>query len=256
MSSKYIIRLDDACPTMDREKWLKVEEILSKYNVKPIVAVIPNNKDQSLLLNSIDDNFWSETILRWKNRKWDIALHGFDHLYITNNGGLVPKNKDSEFAGVSLELQENKIKEGVEIFKKHNIEPKIWVAPSHSFDENTLLALKKHSKIDIVSDGISIYPYKYLGFKWIPQQLSNFQKKKQGVWTICLHPNTMPNNLYLKLEAFLKANNKQFVKASEIEIFKNKKGIQDNFYAFLYWKKNKVIKFLYKYYLILKNKLA
>ena len=254
MSPNYIIRLDDACPTMDREKWLRVEKLLDKYKIKPIVAVIPSNEDPLLMLNTEDSNFWEGTILDWKRKSWDIALHGFNHLYITKEAGLVPKNKDSEFAGVSLMRQEEKIKKGVAIFNKYGIEPKIWVAPSHSFDENTLLALKKHSKIDMISDGVSLSPYRYLGFKWIPQQLSNFQKKRYGVWTFCIHPNTMQNNLYLKLEAFLKAHHKRFIKASEIQLFKAEKSIQDNIYTFLYWKKIKFIKFLHKYYIALKTK--
>ena len=42
---KYLIRLDDACETMDLNKWLRMESLLSKYNVKPLIAVIPNNED-------------------------------------------------------------------------------------------------------------------------------------------------------------------------------------------------------------------
>ena len=42
---KFIIRLDDACPTMDKKKWDKIEKILNELNIKPLVAIIPNNKD-------------------------------------------------------------------------------------------------------------------------------------------------------------------------------------------------------------------
>ena len=48
MSARYLIRLDDACHTMDTFKWDKIENILDKYSVKPIVSVIPDNKDRSL----------------------------------------------------------------------------------------------------------------------------------------------------------------------------------------------------------------
>jgi hypothetical protein len=32
---------------MNRDKWDKVENILDKYGIKPVVAVIPNNENTS-----------------------------------------------------------------------------------------------------------------------------------------------------------------------------------------------------------------
>ena len=46
---KFIIRLDDACPTMDKKRD-KIEKILNELNIKPLVAII-NNKDSSMKLN-------------------------------------------------------------------------------------------------------------------------------------------------------------------------------------------------------------
>ena len=57
-NSKYIIRLDDACETMDREKWARLESILDSKNIKPIVAVIPNNQDDNLKIERKDRYFW------------------------------------------------------------------------------------------------------------------------------------------------------------------------------------------------------
>ena len=45
MIKKYLIRLDDACPTMDWGKWRRMERILDKYKVKPMVGIIPENND-------------------------------------------------------------------------------------------------------------------------------------------------------------------------------------------------------------------
>ena len=42
---EYCIRLDDACPQMNAEKWARIERILDKYKVRPIVGVIPENRD-------------------------------------------------------------------------------------------------------------------------------------------------------------------------------------------------------------------
>lgn len=43
MSAKYIFRLDDICPNMNWDNFYRLEEIFDKYDVKPVVGVIPNN---------------------------------------------------------------------------------------------------------------------------------------------------------------------------------------------------------------------
>ena len=66
---KYIVRLDDACPTMDRKKWNRFFDILDKYNIKPIVAVIPNNEDKNMLIDEYDKNFIGRAnrFLHWQD---------------------------------------------------------------------------------------------------------------------------------------------------------------------------------------------
>ena len=49
---RYIIRLDDASPTMNWSKWNAIFEILDKFHIKPIIAVIPNNEDKSLIIDN------------------------------------------------------------------------------------------------------------------------------------------------------------------------------------------------------------
>jgi hypothetical protein len=41
----YLVRLDDASEYMDDKKWKKIFDILSKYSIKPIIGVIPNNEE-------------------------------------------------------------------------------------------------------------------------------------------------------------------------------------------------------------------
>ena len=45
----YILRLDDASEHWNKENWLQMHDLLAKYDVKPIVAVIPHNEDAKLL---------------------------------------------------------------------------------------------------------------------------------------------------------------------------------------------------------------
>ena len=75
---KYLIRLDDACPTMDHAKWRLMEEILDRYGVKPMVGVIPHNEDPRLMIDTEETGFWYEggTLKRWIKKGWTIALHG------------------------------------------------------------------------------------------------------------------------------------------------------------------------------------
>ena len=42
---KYILRLDDAAERMDIVKWNRMEVLLDKYNIKPLVGVIPKCQD-------------------------------------------------------------------------------------------------------------------------------------------------------------------------------------------------------------------
>lgn len=106
---QYLIRLDDACPTMNREKWGRMEEILDKHGVKPMVGVIPHNEDPKQKIDSEDVGFW-EKVKTWKDKGGTIALHGYNHCYASNGGmeGLNPMWSRSEFAGLPLESQREK----------------------------------------------------------------------------------------------------------------------------------------------------
>lgn len=191
MEPLYIVRIDDACPTNNLGKWDYLESCLDKFKIKPIVCVIPDNKDKKLLCHgSFDNHFW-DRVHRWVNKDWLIALHGSTHEFTTHKKGLVPLNNYSEFAGVPLTIQREKIKNGVKIFEENGVKPRLWVAPAHTFDRNTLKVLREETDIRVISDGLSVYPYNQNGFLWIPQQMWAFNKKEKGVWTICLHPDVI-----------------------------------------------------------------
>jgi predicted deacetylase len=235
MFSKYIIRLDDACPTMNHKHWNRMENILDKYNINPMVAVIPNNKDKKLMVNAIKENFWKSVKL-WQNKKWEIALHGFEHKYVSKSAGLVPINSYSEFSGLELEKQCYKIKEGIRIFKEHDINCRLWIAPAHSFDENTIKALKKESDITIISDGIAFSPYYEYDMYWIPQQLWKPREMLFGTWTICYHPEEMKEKDFVRLENFLEKNHQKVTSVEKLKLSKRKKNIIEKIFERAYWK--------------------
>lgn len=215
---QYLIRLDDACPTMDAAKWQRMEDMLDRYGVRPMVGVIPANSDPKQKIDSEDTAFWTK-VKSWVNKGWAISLHGYDHCYISNDGmkGLNPLWERSEFAGVPLEKQKEKIHEGVKIFRSHGIDPKYFFAPSHTYDNNTLRALKEESNIRIISDTIATKPYRYDDFIFIPQLGGHCTNIPiPGIWTFCLHPSVMSDNDFSLSEEFLRKNRSQFMTFDDI----------------------------------------
>lgn len=208
---KYLIRLDDACPTMHRHNWDRMEAILERYKISPMVGIIPHNEDEKQQIDSEDPDFWNK-VIDWENKGWAIALHGYDHCYISSNPGINPLWNRSEFAGVPLEQQKEKIKKGVAIFRSHGINPKYFFAPSHTFDNNTLEALRQCSDIRIISDTIATKPYKSKGFIFLPQLGGSCKEMIiPGIWTFCFHPSVMTDKDFSNLENFLSSHQDMFI---------------------------------------------
>lgn len=234
MSKQYIMRLDDACEKRDIEKWNRMEKLLDKYEIKPIVGVIPLCQDPDMDNYPIDEQFW-ERAREWQNKDWIMALHGYTHVFCTEEGGLNPVNNYSEFAGVSLEIQKEKIQQGVKILTDHGIVPRLFFAPAHTFDQNTLEALKTCSDIRIISDTIANDIYCGPGgLTYIPQQSGRVRNLPFKVCTFCYHPNTMKENDFEVLEAFLKKNRK-FFSPIKLDESTRKLSFYDSFLRKLYY---------------------
>jgi predicted deacetylase len=184
-----ILRFDDICPTMQWDTWSKIEAALIENNVKPILAVVPDNQDPVLQVAPPVDDFWHR-VRRWQGLGWTIALHGYQHLYVAKAGGLVTRRKKSEFASLSASVQEEKLRRGMEIFAREGIKTRVWIAPGNAFDETTVSLLPKFG-IDIVSAGWFWGPF--LGPHqtiWMPCQLSILRSVPSGVWTAYYHHNS------------------------------------------------------------------
>lgn len=240
---KYLIRLDDACPTMDAERWHKMQCLLDKYGIRPMVGIIPANADPKQKVDSEDSMFWQKA-LKWQEMGWAIALHGFDHCYISTNAGINPLWNRSEFAGVPLNEQKHKIREGVAILKNHGLTPKYFFAPSHTFDNNTLTALKEDSDIRIISDTIATKPYKQGDFIFIPQIGGHcLEMPLSGVYTFCFHPNTMNDDAFNTLETFIQKHKDEFCRFEELDLNNVKgKNIKDRIISWLYFTQRKIRK--------------
>lgn len=239
--TKYLVRLDDACPEMDKEKWNRVFFILDKYDIKPLIGIIPDNQDNDTVLNTPDENFWNR-MREYQKKGWEFALHGYSHCMETSDGGVNPVHLRSEFAGNPRERQEEKISRGYQILAAHGIRPRFFFAPSHTFDRTTVEVLLDKTPIRHISDTIALKPYKRYGMTFVPQQMGKFRKAPfEGYWTSCFHPNEMNEDDFSDFEAFIKENRNLFISFSEC-VDKNWRGLTliDRVLCALYFTKRRL----------------
>lgn len=197
---QYLIRLDDFCPTMLRDPRERFLSILARHSVSLIVAVVPDNQDPDLNRQSPDPEFW-DRMRSLQAAGATIAMHGYRHLCASRGKSLLRLHRETEFAGVDSSLQQQWIRSGLAILRGHGLRPRLFVAPRHGFDRNTLHALAAED-LGILSDGFARRPFTQHGILWIPQQLWEPVTQKTGLWTICLHTNTASAGLEERLETF------------------------------------------------------
>jgi Uncharacterized protein conserved in bacteria (DUF2334) len=193
---------------MSRARWGRFETLCAQFAIRPILAVVPENRDPDLVFDPADPEFW-QRVLAHEETGATIALHGFGHAGNRTVRGLVPLHRHSEFAGVEAALQRAWIHNGLEILRDHGLHPRLWAAPRHGFDRNTLKALRDEG-IRYLSDGFTSHPIGRGEVGWIPQQLWEPAEKKAGLWTICIHSNTADDEVLRRLRAFLESRSEQF----------------------------------------------
>lgn len=233
--SKYIIRLDDASEYMNENKWRKIEKLLYKYNVHPLVGVIPNNKDKDLILKYNKNILFWDKVHEWVEKGWIIAMHGYTHEFCDfSYDGLNPINKYSEFVNLTYEEQKTKILNGLKIFNENGVDVKVFFAPAHTFDVNTIKVLVNETNIRFISDTIANNIYKKDGITFVPQQSGKVRKLPFKIVTFCYHPNNMNDKDFELLEKFLLKNRKKFIDFPIIEASK-KESYYDLFLKNVYF---------------------
>lgn len=187
MKSKILIRFDDICPTMNWEQWNKAKSMLDKFGAKALLGVVPDCQDPDLMIDEPRVDFW-EYIKDLQSQGFTIAMHGYQHVFSIKANGIVTRNKISEFAGLPYKEQLAKIIKGKSIFKDHGIDTDVFFAPAHSYDDNTLRALKECG-FNYVSDGLSSCPYKRQGITMIPCRSGGIPNLKRisGYITAVVH---------------------------------------------------------------------
>jgi predicted deacetylase len=188
LGARYLLRFDDLCPTMDWPAWNAIEAMLIEHQVKPLLAVVPDNRDPYLEVAPEAADFW-ERVRGWQARGWAIGLHGYQHTYVNREAGILGLNPFSEFAGRPFQQQHEMLSKGLELFAREKVRAEAWIAPAHSFDGLTILALKDLG-LPVISDGLAFSPFQDAnGVTWVPQQFAKMRALPWGVWTFCYHIN-------------------------------------------------------------------
>lgn len=207
-----LIRIDDVCENMNWNLMSKLESLFDNYSIKPVLGVIPNNRDEDFLSFPRNDNFWDQ-VRKWQDKGWEIVQHGDTHIY----DRLCSKKSDyfeygggSEFFGHPLDVQEKRIKNGLEKFKREKINIRSFFAPNQTYDENTFIALK-NCGINEVIDGYGLMPYTEKNVKFIPQLFEKVVLLPFGIQSTKLHLHIWDENDYKKFENFIKINSKKII---------------------------------------------
>lgn len=149
--------------------------------------MIPDCQDEELLIDAPRPDFW-QYIKDLQDKGYTVAMHGYLHKYDSATHGIVNVTPRSEFAGHSYEEQLEKIKQGKAVLEQHGIFTDIFFAPAHSYDENTLKALRVNG-FKYVSDGASSRTFVREGVLCysVPCQEGAHKIGKKGYYTAVFH---------------------------------------------------------------------
>lgn len=166
------LRLDDVTPEMNRLNWERFRKMMDAHGIRPLLGVVPDARDEKLFsggrkATEEERKAFFEELLALQKTGYSIAMHGLTHVYTTKAAGLFPLNRQSELAGLPYERQREIIAEGKRILSSYGIETDLFMAPSHSFDVNTLKALMDCG-FTRLTDGFGYVPYRYLGMTFYP----------------------------------------------------------------------------------------
>lgn len=214
MSVRYLLRLDDIAPHMAWDRFQRLSNLFDQFGIRPLIGVIPDNRDPKLLqFPRCEEDFWT-TIRSRQANGWEIAQHGYQHLYVTRDRGLMGVNPESEFAGLPYAEQLEKLRNGQKLLREHGLFFETFMAPSHSFDRATLRALNELD-FSTVTDGFAPWPYLEEGLIFIPQWVAQPRVMPFGVQTFCLHINTMTEAHVCQVEEFVTQHHHEFITFAE-----------------------------------------
>lgn len=212
---KIAVRLDDITPDMNWDNFNFFRDLFKETGITPLLGIVPENQDENLTKGVEREDFF-EVMRALGQEGYSFALHGCYHVYTTKKGGLFPLNHFSEFAGVPYEKQKEMIEKGRDKLKAQGIVTDIFMAPAHSYDRNTLRALKE-AGFNKITDGFGDEPYHDFDMDFYPIsfKLSRSLRKNKGLTTMVIHANSIneaDRERYLKI---FKENGKDMISYSE-----------------------------------------
>ncbi len=210
---KIAVRMDDITPDMDWEKFYFFQKLFEQAGIKPLLGIVPMNEDENLHIEENKVSFWEE-MKSLQEQGYTLALHGYRHVYQTSKGGMFPLNDFSEFAGRSYDEQLADLKQARAILDAKGIQTDIFMAPAHSYDKNTLRALKA-TGFHKITDGFGKKPYLWNGIAFYPISflLSRSLKADKGYTTMVIHANTVTD--CHKYEELFREHGKDMISYSE-----------------------------------------
>jgi len=206
-----LIRIDDIAENMNWELMDKSEKLFDKYKIKPLLGIIPENKDPELRTHPHNSEFWKRVKI-WRDKGWEISMHGYTHVYSQRT-----KKKDyfnyggqSEFFGLSYNSQIDRIKLGIKKFKDNGINVRSFFAPNHTYDINTFKALND-SGIKIVIDGYGLFPFHKFNLFFVPQLFYKEIILPIGIQATQIHLNNWNDKDFEKFEKLISKNSEKIV---------------------------------------------
>lgn len=183
--------MDDITPDMNWENFDFFKNLFRETGITPLLGIVPDNRDPELSCGAGREDFY-EVMRSLRDEGYNFAMHGYRHLYTTKSGGIFPLNNYSEFAKIPYEKQREMLMLGRDKLKKNGIDTDIFMAPAHSYDKNTIRALRE-TGFARITDGFGKAPYIDRGMIFYPIsfQLGWSLKQKDGVTTLVLHANTV-----------------------------------------------------------------
>jgi len=75
------------------------------------------------------------------------------------------------------------------------------------------------------------------GFYWVPQQLWRLKPQRYGVWTVCLHPNSMNSAEIDSFEYLLASDyfHDRIISLKDVMLTPRRKGMLDWLYGSYFW---------------------
>ena len=215
MGGKIAVRMDDITPDMNWENFEFFQKLFKETGITPLLGIVPDNRDPKLSCEAKRKDFF-EVMRGLKDEGYSFAMHGFRHVYSTKSGGIFPLNNYSEFARVPYDKQKEMLVLGREKLKKHGIDTDIFMAPAHSYDKNTIRALRE-TGFTKITDGFGKAPYIDRGITFYPIsfKLSRSLKQKDGVTTLVLHANTVTETEKERYARIFKEYGKNMISYSE-----------------------------------------